>query len=112
MILPRLAFTFRQELIYNTICMGNERAREEPFMPRMYRVLAFWTGIFSLMGFVGGMPVLGLLFLGQAGMFFALSYLNLTERTYLYIFGVYLTLFMVGFSYWSVFMMAPGSGGH
>ncbi|WP_347549628.1 DUF2626 domain-containing protein [Pseudalkalibacillus hwajinpoensis] len=81
-------------------------------MPRMYRVIAFWTGIFSLMGFVGDMPVLGLLFLGQTGMFLALSYLNFTERTYLYIFGVYLTLFMVGFSYWSVFMMSPGSGGH
>ncbi|TLS36338.1 DUF2626 domain-containing protein [Pseudalkalibacillus caeni] len=81
-------------------------------MPRMYRVLAFWTGIFALMGFIGDLNVFGLLFLGQAGMFLALSYLNFTERTYLYIFGAYLTVFMIGFSYWSVFMMTPGAGGH
>lgn len=80
-------------------------------MPRMYRVMSFWTLVFALMTLVGGMVAVSLLFFAQTAFFFALSYLNLSERMYLYIFGAYLTLFFVGFTYWSAFMMTPG-GGH
>ncbi|MDX5473984.1 MAG: DUF2626 domain-containing protein, partial [Bacillaceae bacterium] len=39
-----------------------------------------------------------------------LSFLKLSERMYIYIFGAYLTIFFVGFSYWTTFMMVPGQG--
>lgn len=81
-------------------------------MERMFRVMAFWTGIFTIMFYVGDMLEASLLFLGQTVFFVTVSYLNLSERMYVYIFGAYLTVFMVGFSYWSIFMMTPGAGGH
>ena len=31
---------------------------------------------------------------------------------YIYIFGAYLTVFFIGFTYWTTFMMIPGAGGH
>lgn len=80
-------------------------------MPKMYRVLAFWMLVFTLMGVAGGMMEMALLFAAQTVFFFAVSYLNLSERVYLYIFGAYLTLFFVGFTYWTAFMMVPG-GSH
>lgn len=81
-------------------------------MPRMFRVMGFWTLIFAVMFYVGDMPNCALLFLGQTVIFAALGYLNLTERTYIYLFGAYMTLFFVGFTYWAEFMMAaPGSAG-
>ncbi|WP_409194071.1 DUF2626 family protein, partial [Bacillus cereus] len=56
-------------------------------MERMFRVLGFWTGIFSVMFYVGDMQPAALLFLGQTGFFVLLSYLKLTERMYIYVFG-------------------------
>lgn len=79
-------------------------------MARMYRVLGFWTGIIAVMAFLGDMHTMSMLFFGQTGFFVALSYLNLTERMYIYIFGAYLTVFFVGFTYWTTFMMTPGAG--
>lgn len=81
-------------------------------MDRMYRVMGFWTGIFSVMFFLGDMYTTSLLFLGQTVFFVLLGYLNLSERMYIYIFGAYLTIFFVGFTYWTTFMMTPGAGGH
>lgn len=81
-------------------------------MDRMYRVLGFWTGIFSVMFFLGDMYTTSLLFLGQTVFFVLLGYLNLSERMYIYIFGAYLTVFFIGFTYWTTFMMVPGTGGH
>ncbi|WP_050180838.1 DUF2626 domain-containing protein [Domibacillus robiginosus] len=81
-------------------------------MDRMFRVMAFWTGIFSLMFYLGHMDKTALLFLGQTGFFLLLGYLRLSERMYIYVFGAYLTVFFAGFTYWSTFMMTPGSGGH
>lgn len=81
-------------------------------MDRMYRVMGFWTGIFSVMFFLGDMYTTSLLFLGQTVFFVLLGYLNLSERMYIYIFGAYLTVFFVGFTYWTTFMMTPGAGGH
>lgn len=77
-------------------------------MPGMYRVLAFWTGVIAVMAMVGGLLEMSGLFFAQAGIFFALSFLNLSEKMYIYIFGAYLTLFFVAFTYWTHFMMVPG----
>ncbi|MCU9613864.1 DUF2626 domain-containing protein [Caldibacillus lycopersici] len=79
-------------------------------MDRMFRVLSFWTAIFSVMFFVGGeeLNVLALLFLAQTGFFLLLGYLRLSERMYMYIFGAYLTIFFVGFTYYTTFHMTPG----
>jgi len=81
-------------------------------LDRMFRVLGFWTGIFTVMFYVGDMYSTSLIFLGQTGFFILLSYLKLTERMYIYIFGAYLTVFFIGFTYWTTFMMIPGAGGH
>ncbi|GIN89609.1 membrane protein [Siminovitchia terrae] len=79
-------------------------------MDRMYRVMGFWTAIFTVMFFLGGMDKTALLFLGQTGFFVLLGYLNLTERMYMYVFGAYLTVFFAGFTYYTLFIMPPGGG--
>ncbi len=81
-------------------------------MDRMFRVLAFWTGIFAVLFFVGHMYTISLLFFAQTAALLALSYLNLSERVYVYIFGAYLTIFFVGFTYYSTFLLVPSFGGH
>ncbi|WLR49772.1 DUF2626 family protein [Bacillus tianshenii] len=81
-------------------------------MQNMYRVMAFWTAIFSIMFFLGEMKQTALLFVGITGFFLAVGFLKLSERTYLYIFGAFLTIFFVGFTYYSTFQMVPGMGGH
>ncbi|MDQ0213861.1 hypothetical protein J2S13_000255 [Oikeobacillus pervagus] len=78
-------------------------------MDRMFRVLGFWTAIFSIMFYLGDMTTTSLIFLGQTGFFVLLSFLNLSERMYIYVFGAYLTIFFAGFSYWTIFMMTPGA---
>ncbi|WP_085523371.1 DUF2626 domain-containing protein [Tuberibacillus sp. Marseille-P3662] len=77
-------------------------------MPKMFRVLGFWTLIFAVLFLIAGLIPASLLFFAQTVFFYALSYLNLSERVYIYVFGSYLTLFFVGFTYWSAFMMIPG----
>ncbi len=77
-------------------------------MPKMFRVLAFWTGTFAVMALAGGLIPMSLIFFASTIFFLTVSYLNLSERMYIYIFGAYLTLFFVGFTYWSAFMMVPG----
>ena len=77
-------------------------------MERMFRVLGFWTGIFSVMFYVGDMQPAALLFLGQTGFFVLLSYLKLTERMYIYVFGAYLTVFFIGFTYYDILTCAWG----
>ncbi|CAM4127474.1 membrane protein [Bacillus manliponensis] len=79
-------------------------------MDRMFRVLGFWTGIFAVMFYVGDMEAVSLLFLGQTGFFVLLSYLKLTERMYLYVFGAYLTVFFIGFTYYTTFLFTPSVG--
>ncbi|WP_147802890.1 DUF2626 domain-containing protein [Alkalicoccus halolimnae] len=81
-------------------------------MERMYRVLGFWTGIFAVLFLVGEMVEASILFFAQTGVFIALSYLKLSERAYVYIFGAYLTVFFVGFTYYTTFIMIPGVGEH
>ena len=84
--------------------------KEGDGMERMFRVLGFWTGIFSVMFYVGDMQQTALLFLGQTGFFVLLSYLKLTERMYIYVFGAYLTVFFIGFTYYTTFLLVPGAG--
>lgn len=79
-------------------------------MDRMYRVMGFWTGIFAVMFFLGDMYATSLIFFAQTAFFVLLSYLKLTERMYIYIFGAYLTVFFVGFTYYTTFLMVPGAG--
>ncbi|WP_077213959.1 DUF2626 domain-containing protein [Bacillus dakarensis] len=79
-------------------------------MDRMYRVMGFWTGIFAVMFFLGDMPTTSLIFFGQTAFFVLLSYLKLSERMYIYLFGAYLTVFFVGFTYYTTFLMVPGTG--
>lgn len=71
----------------------------------MFRVLGFWTGIFTVMFFLGDMHTTAMLFLAQTAVFVLLSYLKLSERMYMYVFGAYLTIFFAGFTYYTTFMM-------
>lgn len=79
-------------------------------MDRMFRVLSFWTGIFTVMFFIGDMIPLTLLFLAQTAFFLVVSYLGLSERMYMYLFGAYCTVFVVGFTWYTEFLMTPGFG--
>lgn len=79
-------------------------------MDRVYKGLAFWTGIFSVMFYLGGMAEVSILFLINTAFFLLLGFLNLTERMYMYIFGAYLMVFFVGFSYYTTFIHVPGAG--
>ncbi|MFD2446048.1 DUF2626 domain-containing protein [Bacillus sp. CGMCC 1.16607] len=79
-------------------------------MDRMFRVLGFWTGIFTVMFYLGHMETVSLIFLCQTGFFLLLSYLKLSERMYIYVFGAYLTVFFAGFTYYTTFLMVPGAG--
>src|SRR5699024_10432948 len=92
-------------LVYNIINMyfkGGEN------MDRMFRVLAFWTGIFTVMFYIGDINKLAVLFLIQTIFFLTLGLLKLSERMYMYMFYAYLTVFMVGFTWYSEFILVPG----
>ncbi len=69
-------------------------SKEGLHMDRMFRVLGFWTGIFAVIFYLGDMPKTSLIFLGQTGFFIMLSYLKLSERMYIYVFGAYLQCFL------------------
>ncbi len=74
-------------------------------MPRMYRVFAFWTAVIAMMAYAGNLLEMALLFFAQTAFFLALSYMNLSERGYIYVFAGYLVLFFVCFTYYATFMM-------
>lgn len=76
----------------------------------MFRLLAFWTGMFSVIFFAGELYVASILFLVQTAFFLTLSYLRLSERMYMYLFAAYLTVFMIGFTWYTEFIMVPGFG--
>ena len=46
-------------------------------MSNMYKVMAFWTGIFAVMFYLGHMPEVSLLFVANTGLFLLLGFLNL-----------------------------------
>lgn len=74
-------------------------------MARMFRVLGFWTLVIGLMAFIGDMTEMALLFFMQTAIFVTLSYLKLSERTYILSFWAYMIICFTGFSYWTVFEM-------
>ncbi len=74
-------------------------------MPGMYRAMAFWTAVIALLAYAGHMPIMALLFVAQTVFFLALSYMNLSERGYIYVFAGYLSLFFVVFTYYTTFVM-------
>lgn len=80
-------------------------------MDNMYKLMGFWTGIFAVMFYLGDMTEVSLIMLANTGFFVLLGYLNLSERMYMYIFGAYLTVFFVGFTYYTTFIHMPGGGG-
>lgn len=102
-------FTFRVPIYYNKLQIDSrEGIRNESHVPGV-RIL---DGDICSYVFLGGMKDASLLFFGQTIFFVFLSYLNLTERMYIYIFGAYLTVFFAGFTYYSIFIMTPGGGTH
>ncbi|WP_274363301.1 DUF2626 domain-containing protein [Paenibacillus thermotolerans] len=74
-------------------------------MPRMYRVLGFWTLVIGLMALAGHMTQMALLFFFQTAAFVILGYMNLSERTYILLFWGYMILAFTGFTYWSFLKM-------
>ena len=81
-------------------------------MDRMFRMLGFWTLMFALMSMWAGLENAALLFLAQTAMFVALSYINLSERSYMLIFAAYMVFSFIGFFYYAFFMMPLGGHGH
>ncbi len=79
-------------------------------MDRMFRVLAFWTGIFTVMFYIGDMMTPAILSLVQTIFFLTVAYLKLSERMYMYLFGAYCTIFFIGFTWYSEFILVPGFG--
>jgi len=79
-------------------------------MDRMFRVLAFWTGIFTVMFYIGDMMTPAILSLVQTVFFLTVAYLKLSERMYMYLFGAYCTIFFIGFTWYSEFILVPGFG--
>lgn len=77
-------------------------------MDNMFKLLGWWTGIFAVMFFVGDMLPAAIIFIASTAFFLLLGFLNLTERMYMYVFGAYLMVFMVGFSYYATFIHQVG----
>lgn len=75
-------------------------------MPRMFRVLGFWTLVIALMALAGGMIPMALVFFFQTVIFMVLGYMNLSERTYILLFWGYMVIAFGGFTYWSFFKMS------
>ncbi|GAE91214.1 hypothetical protein JCM21714_155 [Gracilibacillus boraciitolerans JCM 21714] len=79
-------------------------------MDRVFRMLAFWTGIFTVMFYVGDMINMAYLFLAQTIFFLGVGFLKLSERMYMYLFGAYCTVFFIGFTFYTNFILVPGFG--
>jgi hypothetical protein len=77
-------------------------------MDRMFRVLGFWTLMIALMAMWGGLTSMALIFFAQTALFVALSYINLSERTYMLLFAAYMVFSFIGFFYYAFFMMPLG----
>ncbi|SIT81999.1 Protein of unknown function [Edaphobacillus lindanitolerans] len=106
----RIQFAPRGENRYNEQEIIAPLIKEGTRVDNMYKLMGFWTGIFAVMFYVGGMMTPSLLMLASTGFFILLGYMNLTERMYMYILGAYLMVFMVGFSYYTNFIHVPGAG--
>lgn len=78
-------------------------------MDNMFKMMGFWTAIFTVLFYIGDMNTVALIFLANTGLFVLLGFMNLSERMYLYVFGAYLTVFFAGFTYYTTFMHIPGA---
>lgn len=81
-------------------------------MDRMFRVLGFWTLMFALMAMWASLTTMALIFFAQTAIFVALSYINLSERSYMLIFAAYMVFSFIGFFYYAFFMMPLGGEHH
>lgn len=72
-------------------------------MARMFRVLGFTALLIALMALAGNLIEMALLFFFQTAAFMLLGYMNLREKTYLYIFWGYLVFSFLGIAFWSFF---------
>lgn len=77
-------------------------------MDRMYRVLGFWTLMIATMAFWGDLFKMALLFFGLTAVFVTLSYMQLSEKTYIYLFYGFMFFSFVGFCYYTFFLMPLG----
>lgn len=71
----------------------------------MFRVLGFWALLIALMFVAGSMYIPAALFAVQFVGFFVLGYMRFTERTYMYLFGLYMFVSFVGMVWYSTFML-------
>lgn len=78
-------------------------------MARMFRVLAYFSLIIALIGFWMDLLPMALIFFAQTAVFAALSYLGLSERTYLLLFNGYMIVAFVAFLY-VIFFALPLTG--
>lgn len=74
-------------------------------MDRMFRVLGFWCLAIALMFLAGKMYILSGLFILQTAFFYIMGYMRYTERTYMLIFGGYMTVAFIAIVYWSYFQV-------
>ncbi|MDR6224823.1 DUF2626 family protein [Desmospora profundinema] len=74
-------------------------------MDRMFRVLGFWCLAIGLLFMAGQMYILSGLFFLQTAFFYVLGYMRYTERTYMLIFGGYMTVSFIAIVYWSYFQV-------
>jgi len=65
-------------------------------MNKMFRVLGFLIFLMALLFFASDLVKEALVFFLQACIFTILGYLNLQEKTYLYIFLIYMLLSFLG----------------
>lgn len=72
---------------------------------RMFRVLGFWTLVIGLMALAGNLMEMALLFFLQTVAFVVLSYMNLTERSYMLLFWCYMVVAFLGITFWTFFGM-------
>ncbi|MEE1132566.1 MAG: DUF2626 family protein [Caryophanon sp.] len=77
-------------------------------MDNMFKMMGFWTAIFTVLFYIGDMNTVALIFLTNTGLFVLLGFMNLSERMYMYVFAAYLTVFFAGFTYYTTFMHTPG----
>lgn len=77
-------------------------------MDKMFKLMGWWTGIFAILFYVGDMTAAALIMVANTGFFILLGFLNISERMYMYVFAAYLTIFFVGFTYYTTFIHLPG----
>ncbi|WP_048602602.1 DUF2626 family protein [Rubeoparvulum massiliense] len=76
-------------------------------MARMYRLLGFISLLIALMALWGDLMTMFYIFLAQMVLFVALGYMNLREKTYLYLFWGYMAFSFAGYLFYTFFLHTP-----